>query len=67
LGSNPPWAKTWDSGVHHHLLVIPAERDELAGSRQPDEALDHAGRVDAAVDVVPERDHHVVGRRGEGR
>lgn len=47
------------TGVHHHFLVIPAERDELTCGREANEPRNDGRRVDTPIDVFSERDHHV--------
>ena len=49
-------------GVHHHDLMVSAERDELCFLLESDQALDHILAVRASIDVVAQGDEGVSGR-----
>ena len=46
--------------LHHHLIVVAAQRDQPPGVEQGDEAVEDAARIGAAIDVVAQGDEPVV-------
>ena len=49
------------ASIQKHLVVVAQERDQRASLFQRDQSLDHTPAVRTTVDVIAQRDDHVVG------
>src|SRR5690349_11569352 len=54
------------SGMQHHLIMISEDGYKSAAIRQSDQLIENVLRIDAAVDVIAQRDNRVIRRRIDG-